>query len=355
MKMLNKKSEYNFMFIILLAVSGFSGSANGTDINVNSAPEIKSVPISLVHGEIATITGNFSAKLTSSPVIWDDFENGADNKIIGNGWAMYDSNSGQPVYTSSDKYTGSLSVMNTIYGGSGTAFGTAWKEFKKSDEVYSSYLFKYTIDGANNNGNMKLARITSDYSGDVGNVLHYNGPGEAVTHFQPAATWAYFTYHNGNERKKYNLDCRLPADKWIRVEVYQKLSSPGKADGQVIVRIDNKLALAKTGIVTRADAYSFQMNSFLLPLMYANVKDGTTFSMYVDDVYLDTTLERVEIANCPVLNRCSKSEVQIPETWSSDSITFKVNLGTFEVTDSLYVFIIDSNGNTGDGVPVDQI
>jgi hypothetical protein len=66
--------------------------------------------------------------------------------------------------------------------------------------------------------------------------------------------------------------------------------------------------------------------------------------MYVDDVYVDITQARIEIANCPDFANCLKSEVQIPISWEPFSLSFKANIASFAVNEPLYLFVIDKNG-----------
>jgi hypothetical protein len=49
---------------------------------------------------------------------------------------------------------------------------------------------------------------------------------------------------------------------------------------------------------------------------------------YYDDVYLDTTLSRVVLADNPVLTLATIIENQIPVSWSDSSIAATVNPGT---------------------------
>jgi hypothetical protein len=51
-------------------------------------------------------------------------------------------------------------------------------------------------------------------------------------------------------------------------------------------------------------------------------------------------------------NDCSKKEIQIPKAWSGSSITFTVNQGTFREGDLVYLFVVDQDGNTGNGFPI---
>ena len=65
---------------------------------------------------------------------------------------------------------------------------------------------------------------------------------------------------------------------------------------------------------------------------------------YYDDVYLDTSLSRIVLADKPVLRQATIIENQIPSAWSDTSITATVNLGKFVAGAAVYLFVVDSTG-----------
>ncbi len=74
---------------------------------------------------------------------------------------------------------------------------------------------------------------------------------------------------------------------------------------------------------------------------------------YFDDIYIDTSLARVMLANNSNYNQATVVEPQIPSAWSSNLITVKVNLGKFPSSGSAYLFVFDSNNNHNSvGYPV---
>jgi len=75
---------------------------------------------------------------------------------------------------------------------------------------------------------------------------------------------------------------------------------------------------------------------------------GTFFApndFHMDDMYLDNTLARVEIAEGNTWASKGHYEVQPPVTWSSTSITFPLNVGSFTSGQTVYVYVVDSDGN----------
>ena len=55
------------------------------------------------------------------------------------------------------------------------------------------------------------------------------------------------------------------------MEVYKKLSTPGVADGKIIYTHNAVVDRFDDKVVTREEGFSYQMNSVLLGLMFANI------------------------------------------------------------------------------------
>lgn len=66
--------------------------------------------------------------------------------------------------------------------------------------------------------------------------------------------------------------------------------------------------------------------------------------VYLDNVYVDNSLARVEIGNASTYGACTHREIQIPATWDVGSITATVNQGTFANGNTGYVYVIPSTG-----------
>ncbi len=74
---------------------------------------------------------------------------------------------------------------------------------------------------------------------------------------------------------------------------------------------------------------------------------------YFDDVYVDSTLARVMLANSQNYSNATIIEPQIPFAWSDNSISVTVNLGKFNDGDTAYLFVFDADNNHNEvGYPV---
>ncbi len=71
--------------------------------------------------------------------------------------------------------------------------------------------------------------------------------------------------------------------------------------------------------------------------------------VYIDDVYIDSTRARVEIGNNATFANCTHREIQIPTAWADDEITVTINQGSFSPEDTIYFFVVDSDGVASTG------
>lgn len=306
-------------------------------------PIVTGVTGTVAHGNTITLNGfRFGTVLQAEPLIWDDFEGGTHSAKLANGWNSYpNATSPGALYNNGDAYSGSLSAYNEIGASGRGEFATSYQEFAPSDKTYASYLFKYTVTG-DNYGIMKLSRLTSNYDGPVAHTDHYNGPGDFALGYQPKADWGYGNSNPGNGPLQRNVSGIGP-DKWIRVEMYRELSTPGVDDGKLIWGVDLNTYQMSESIMTRDLDFSFQTNNFLLGLMLANRQNDGHFKMYIDDVYVNNTQARVEIGNAATFSACTLREIQIPSSWTSNSIGIMVNKGKLP-SGTAYLYVIDDEG-----------
>lgn len=131
-----------------------------------------------------------------------------------------------------------------------------------------------------------------------------------------------------------------------------------------------ELQVHQGGIDTQDSTTKFWMNS-VLKLSYSHIsrtsKNPAQWSrlsienfwtlrpppsgayMYFDDIYVDTTWSRVMIGNASTFDACTVREPLIPTAWSNTTITAYFNQGSFSNGQSVYVFVVDSDGNASSG------
>jgi hypothetical protein len=129
------------------------------------------------------------------------------------------------------------------------------------------------------------------------------------------------------------------AGQWSKVEIAIKVTS--QTDGYINIWENGQQVMNYAGIT---DNYGGTRRSVAIG-GYARMQGYTSNWRYFDDVYLDTTLSRVVLADKPVLSQASIVELQIPSAWSDGSITAQVNLGKFTQGQTAYLFVVDAAGN----------
>ena len=126
--------------------------------------------------------------------------------------------------------------------------------------------------------------------------------------------------------------------KWSKVEISIRVSD--KNDGYLRVVENGRQVVAYAGVT---DNYGGSQRTIAVG-GYARMQGYTGNWRYYDDIYLDTTLQRVVLADKPVLSQATIIEPQIPTTWSDGSITATVNLGKFTQGQTAYLFVVDATG-----------
>lgn len=321
-----------------------------------AAPFINSTVGVISSGENLNISGGeFGFKNMPSPIKWDDFEvgtNGVSLRSVQPEWVRYDNDNEGSFYSDNDSHSQRLSVVNDFSALLQKGFATNYYQFSKADEVYVSYWWKVANIGVGDGAILKQTRINSSVSAGGGGVYH--GQGSTSYGSQPPESYSLFTiYDNGATVTDENC-CKIIFDNyntWVRIDAYKKLSTPGMPDGIIqtnIIGVDEYFSDTE---MTRAFGYSFQLDTVLLGLM-----DGGhlgSFEVYLDDIYIDNTRARVEIGDTAFWGNNTHREVQIPTTWSSDSITVTINQGSFNNGDTAYLFVVDENGEVNtNGYPI---
>ena len=127
------------------------------------------------------------------------------------------------------------------------------------------------------------------------------------------------------------------AGKWSKVQIAFKVTD--QSDGYVNVWENGHQVVGYAG---PTDTYPGTQRTITIG-GFARIRSPNNW-VYFDDVYVDTTLSRVVLADKPVLSQATIIENQIPSAWSDSSITATVNLGQFTQGQTAYLFVVDSSG-----------
>jgi hypothetical protein len=321
--------------------------------------EIQGLTGNMDDGQEITLSGSgFGTKSPAAPILWESFENGVSGQSITNSsnWTIYPSESTNGgLYNTTASNNGNQSAYSRVTGpnvtGSMGAFNTSnYFLSTPQSQLYYTYQWRFTSSG-DDYAVVKMGRMNTGAN-------RYNGDGNlAISSFNPlasAGTYAFYEVGGSYADQEYVIN---PTDSvWARHELFKKNSTPGVANGAVWVAVDGNAEIDSPNAMTRAADNSELHTSIILGLMAANMRSNGDIRMWVDDVYVDNTLARVEL--CPGSTWASRGvcSIQIPSAWSSTSVTATVNTGNFNTGQAAYLYVVDRYGvvsGDGDGFRVE--
>jgi len=321
-------------------------------VAASAQPQIQAVDGVISNTKTVTIMGQFfGAKSPAAPLKWDNFEagsNGTQLSTVQSEWVEYVEPGA--LYTTNTAHSGNLSVMNDT---NRHEFATNYIDLPHSDEIFISYWWSTLEADTGDYGVIKLCRINSSH--DAGGDGRYNGVGETyLSNMNPRGPDSpYFAYNPGTGNTGPLGYVRQPLNDWGRIDMYKKLSTPGQSNGAAFCNnITTQRTVIENNVVTRDSGFDFQLDTVLLGLMLANAQGY--YGLYLDDIYIDNTLARVELGNNASFSACSHREMQIPSAWDAQGnvIQVTVNTGSFTDGDSAWMFVVDENGSASEGFPV---
>lgn len=81
-----------------------------------------------------------------------------------------------------------------------------------------------------------------------------------------------------------------------------------------------------------------------IALIGNNAKQDHLQNMYISEIYMDKSVQRVVIGDAPRYVDLTHYELQRPIKWTDNEIEFAVNLGALASSSELYVYIFDEEG-----------
>jgi len=311
-------------------------------------PSITNAPSAIQQAEDITITGvNFGAHADNSPgdpstlaVKFDDFDNGVEGEVIGNGWGNLRSS---PKYSSTNQRLGSsLSTYHHFHDNIYAChFGFRDLDW---DEVYITYWRRLDITYLKPPRNFKEFRIEGDISGGYPMMAYATNSGPGSVPMQNF--WLAGNGHEGDD-----WDCGTCKNRqWDRKEFWIRI---GDDPGQRFKFWENAALLENymtpqdfpEGVGEYLGDNNSKFDYFGIGFYLRTGSEGVT---QFDDIYIDTTQSRVEIGEASTFDTCTIREIQPPTAWSNNSITFTANQGSFSDGDTAYLYVVDEDGSVNE-------
>ncbi len=318
------------------------------------AVEVVSTSGDCREGQPLTISGSrFGAHADNSPgdsstlaVKFDDFDNGVEGEVIGNGWGNLRND---PKYSTANQRLGSsLSTYHHFHDNIYAChFGFRDLDW---DEVYITYWRRLDITYLQPPTNFKEFRIEGD-------IVPGNYPMMAyATNYGPGSYPMQNFWLAGNGHEGDDWDCGTCKNRqWDRKEFWIRI---GDDPGQGFKFWENATLLENytmpqdfpQGVGEYLGDNNSKFDYFAIGFYMRTGSEGVT---QFDDVYVDITQARVEIGDNATWEQCTYREIQIPSAWSDTSITVTVNQGAFKSGAQAYLYVVDADGNVNtSGFPI---
>jgi len=353
-----------------LAMSAVAAAAQAV-----GAPVVQQVSGTLNQGSTVTVSGSaFGAKATAAPLVWDD----ASSTDISDKWdgawpssiPPYNASYHSPMrgvdpphnhdtrYIAGDQYapTVATAVAGGAYGGGNMVVFKNINVAAFPLNIYASWYQRlddaWAFGTINNIKTFAYSVCCSPYQMPNNWYTAY-GPPHPTSSSDRGSQWvitddgkSLINPDMNGHNAWWGSAVNPAAGKWSKVEVSVKLTNQN--DGYIQVRENGNLVVNYAGPTDKYPGTSRTVGVGGWSL----IKAPNNWRYYAD-VYLDTTLSRIVLANNADLSQATIIENQIPSSWSESSITATVNLGQFQAGQTAYLFVVDSTGTpNASGLPV---
>lgn len=327
---------------------------------VRSAPSISAVSGAVSEGQQLAFTGvGFGRKSVPAPVHFDRVADWALGGATKQPYVGLAHNSEVPLGREFPFAGGTGSVLidrSTYYAGRGvsyradlyaargrTATFDSWSSFATedgaSDQLYIRWYFRPNFQPVVIASN-KFLRIW-DTNGSYPNLRF---------------SWSYDL---ASSRDKIGYADTVPeTNVWNLMEVTVVLPRDSNNTGKVVTRLNGKVVHQLEGAL--ADAWpigplrprGFGMEPRGGSRDFEGLPDPV--SVWLTDVWVDTTPQRIELANCSAgLYLCSIREPQLAVEWSDTNAVVRVNLGRLDKSQPVFAYVVDVSGEVSAALRID--
>jgi len=364
------------------------------------APSVSSISGTISHGSTITVSGaNFGAKATAAPYVWDD-ASGPQTATRGNTTASYGPWDFAYPYTNDAAYRLAYRRPSEVTKANGVVGGVALPHNHVTRYLAGAHYNSGSTDthagynvtaGKNNQQGQPYTYISyyvrvdpswnfesgdhnfKEYDYAAGNGYMGDGPNSYFSLYninQSNASWAA-NYIEGMNVSIRSVDTSLvewypqydtvfsktsapsPVQAWRKVEFVLKHND--STDGVHRIFQDNvkkwEVNLDDDGVASPAARAETVFGGYAREAGSSEAYKNNW--RYYADIYYDHSWARVILANNANYSAATVVEPQVPNTWSSSSVTAKVNLGKLPDTGTAYLFVFDAQNNRNStGYPV---
>jgi hypothetical protein len=330
-----------------------------------AAPTVSSVSGSTSDGQQITILGTgFGSKSTAAPLVWETFEQGTlGNTIISDGFWDAERDGSKTLFSDKNKRH-DRSYLNALHTVDNIKLDSFQKVFNELNSNGSKLLVSFwlRIDFVSgfdrSSSQLKVMRLTNNGSYNDSPILlwqSFSDDNKTMNESYTTATKSDGTYLVGSLGRGTSVNGGMPKiseNQWVNVQItYQNSTSPTNV--KFLVSPNPGSSLYQGSAYYNVPTLTSSSGPYLNTVKFGyHQNDGTLAYNHWDDIYIDNSWSRVEIGDNPVYGKCTHREMQIPSTWSSGQIAFKLNQGAFSNGATAYLFVIDENGVPSPGYPI---
>ncbi|MBT4257567.1 hypothetical protein HOD88_00070 [archaeon] len=319
----------------------------------------------LEQGQNYTINGiGFGEKYPVEPLRWDNFEDRIVSTNISEDYyweVLYldDGPNGEPAPYFSEEFNRVNSLVNakTIHAGLNDYFYR--NDIPFGDHFYINFWNRFDqgmrTDGLNQM-QLKLFSICKAFPNsnpeDYPCLADLNWVYENPTRRSRYTSLYQPTGEEGADNvaaPSFSQGFVYPEGSWNNLEYEVVQAAVGDYDGEFRQWADGLLIGESTNLRLRPTEDKYYGG---IKLGWFLGNGGEYAEEYFDDIYFDNTIARVMVCNKNTWNEtvAGHCEIQIPHsTWNDSEIEFTANLGSFDSEESLYLFVVDEDGNVTGG------
>jgi hypothetical protein len=319
--------------LTIVAITAVAGGAQaGPDITVTrlTGEFVKD-------GQLVIEGVDFGEKNPALPRLWDDFEGHTVGTAIGTPvQGVYTRTTGT-VYSDEAPYAGTRCAFSDISlesGVEGMGLVSHWIP-EEANRGFASMKWKIvSAAGSLAPHNIKLIRLNAHDPDPTHGYPNYNiGCERGYTGFSGIVNHGLMgqVYLGGFSDAEYTYGG------WNSIAIWDIMGDPDQPNGMAGRRI-NGATVQRDGIVTLQSGHLSGLRAAYFCGYLSH--DGSDARLYLDDVYADVTLARVEVHGASGVR-----EMQIPVDWSPNRVEILCNPGLYQPGQTVNLVVFDADGN----------